>query len=403
MHILIISDAYPPMRTSCATQIYDLAQAFIEQSHQVSIIIPAYSQKASVEISNKDGPTIYSVRCFKTKDVGYIRRTLAEFINPFVIGLHLKRNQRFLDQKIDGIAWYSPTIFWGPLVKQLKTFFNCRAYLILRDIFPDWANDLGLIKSNFILYTFKWIAKFQYQQANLIGVQSPNNSEYLIKKYGINPIKTEVLWNWLSVIESRPTSIHISESKLANRTIFIYAGNLGKAQGCDSIFRLLEACQSISNIGFIFVGRGSEKQWLESSVNKVGISNCLFFDEIDNREIPSLFEQCHVGIFALDRRHRTQNIPGKFIDYLRSGMPVIGFINPGNDLIDLFNTHKLGLMFQDEKLSKEELAQQIRNFLLQIRDSNFKKNNKNIFNFYFNTEVAAKQIEKFLKTKIPQG
>ena len=149
MHILIISDAYPPMRTSCATQIYDLAQAFIEQSHQVSIIIPAYSQKASVEISNKDGPTIYSVRCFKTKDVGYIRRTLAEFINPFVIGLHLKRNQRFLDQKIDGIAWYSPTIFWGPLVKQLKTFFNCRAYLILRDIFPDWANDLGLIKSNF--------------------------------------------------------------------------------------------------------------------------------------------------------------------------------------------------------------------------------------------------------------
>ena len=212
-----------------------------------------------------------------------------------------------------------------------------------------------------------------------------------------------MLWNWLSVIESRPTSIHISESKLANRTIFIYAGNLGKAQGCDSIFRLLEACQSISNIGFIFVGRGSEKQWLESSVNKVGISNCLFFDEIDNREIPSLFEQCHVGIFALDRRHRTQNIPGKFIDYLRSGMPVIGFINPGNDLIDLFNTHKLGLMFQDEKLSKEELAQQIRNFLLQIRDSNFKKNNKNIFNFYFNTEVAAKQIEKFLKTKIPQG
>ena len=52
MHILIISDAYPPMRTSCATQIYDLAQAFIEQSHQVSIIIPAHSQKASVEISN---------------------------------------------------------------------------------------------------------------------------------------------------------------------------------------------------------------------------------------------------------------------------------------------------------------------------------------------------------------
>lgn len=397
MHILIISDAYPPMRTSCATQIYDLAQAFLELDHQVSIIIPTHSQKKSVEISNTDGPTVYSVRCFKTKDVGYARRTIAEFINPFIIGFHLKRNSSFTAQKIHGITWYSPTIFWGPLVKQLKRLFNCKAYLILRDIFPDWANDLGLIKSNFIFYVFKRIAILQYQQANLIGIQSPNNSEYLIRKYGINPLKIEVLWNWLSDIKSRPTSIHICKSKLANKTIFIYAGNLGKAQGCDSIFQLLMGCQSISNIGFVFVGRGSEKQWLERSVNKAGIANCLFFDEIDHKEIPSLFEQCHVGIFALDRRHQTQNIPGKFLDYLRSGMPVIGFINPGNDLIELFKTHKLGLLFEDNKLSKEELAQKISEFLLHVRDPSFRKNNKNTFNLYFNSEVAARQILNFFK------
>jgi len=61
----------------------------------------------------------------------------------------------------------------------------------------------------------------------------------------------------------------------------------------------------------------------------------LFYDEIDPDEIPGLYAQCHVGIVALDPRHKTHNIPGKFLSYMQSGLPVLASINPGNDLVEL--------------------------------------------------------------------
>ena len=393
MHILIISDAYPPMRTSCATQIYDLAQAFIEQSHQVSIIIPAYSQKASVEISNQDGLTIYSVRCFKTKDVGYIRRTLAEFVNPFVIGLHLKRNQRFLDQKIDGIAWYSPSIFWGPLVKELKTQFACKAYLILRDIFPDWAKDLGLIKSEIAFNLLKYIERFQYQQANCIGVQSPNNITYLKNNNIQLDMPIEVLWNWIGMTKSKPCSILISNSPLKGRKIFVYTGNLGIAQGIDFLLDLVLEFKDNIDIGFIFVGRGSEKPRLQEIVKKLNLQNVLIFDEIPVEEIVGLYEQCDFGLLTLDSRHQTHNIPGKFLSYMQANLPVFAIINPGNDLETIIKERKLGKSLN--ALNMKNLKIQVLD-LVQIK-SNGEFSNTSfdaVVNELFAPLIACQQIVK---------
>lgn len=362
MHILIISDAYPPMRTSCATQIYDLAQAFIEQGRQVSVIIPAHLQKKSVEISDADGPTVYAVRCFKTKDVGYAQRAMAEFINPFLIGFRLKRNPSFMSQKIDQIVWYSPTIFWGPLVKRLKTQFSCKSYLILRDIFPDWAKNLEAIKGELIYRGFRAIAHYQYAQADRIGVQSPNNLSYLVERLPNVASKIEVLWNWIGAPKNMPSNIDLAKTKLAGKYIFVYAGNMGVAQGVDQFIELAKAFNSRDDIGFLFLGRGSHKDSLERRFKEMGFQNALFFDEIDPAQLNSVYKQCHAGLISLDFRHETHNIPGKFLSYLHEGLPVIGFVNPGNDLIKLVDQWKVGVLFDEvsavnfEKLNAFEVG-----------------------------------------------
>ena len=381
MHILIISDAYPPMRTSCAIQIYDLAQAFIEQSHQVSIIIPAHSQKASVEISNKDGPTIYSVRCFKTKDVGYIRRTLAEFVNPFVIGLHLKRNQRFLDQKIDGIVWYSPSIFWGPLVKKLKAQFG-------------WAKDLGLIKSEIAFNLLKYIERLQYQQANCIGVQSPNNITYLKNNNIQLDMPIEVLWNWIGMTKSKPCSILISNSPLKGRKIFVYTGNLGIAQGIDFLLDLVLEFKDNIDIGFIFVGRGSEKPRLQEIVKKLNLQNVLIFDEIPVEEILGLYEQCDFGLLTLDSRHQTHNIPGKFLSYIQANLPVFAIINPGNDLETIIKERKLGKSLN--VLNMEDLKNQALDLVQMKLNGEFTNTSfEAVVTELFDPLIACQQMVKY--------
>lgn len=59
-------------------------------------------------------------------------------------------------------------------------------------------------------------------------------------------------------------------------------------------------------------------------------------------EIPGLYAQCHVGIVALDPRHKTHNLPGKFLSYMQAGLPVLASINPGNDLAELIQKKGLG-------------------------------------------------------------
>ena len=73
-----------------------------------------------------------------------------------------------------------------------------------------------------------------------------------------------------------------------------------------------------------------------------GLDNILIYDEIEPQEIHALYQQCDVGIISLDKRHKTHNIPGKFLSYMQSGLPVLAAINSGNDLEHIINSNKVG-------------------------------------------------------------
>ena len=88
-----------------------------------------------------------------------------------------------------------------------------------------------------------------------------------------------------------------------------------------------------NELGFLFIGRGSQFQKMRNIASEKSISNVLFYDQIENKKIMSLYRQCHYGIVILDRRHKTHNIPGKLLSYLHAGLPVFALVNPKNDLI----------------------------------------------------------------------
>jgi len=81
-----------------------------------------------------------------------------------------------------------------------------------------------------------------------------------------------------------------------------------------------------------------------------GLDNVVFHDEIDPTEIPGLYSQCHMGIVALDPRHKTHNIPGKFLSYMQAGLHVLASINPGNDLAELIQREGVGRVCTDHSV-----------------------------------------------------
>jgi len=76
-----------------------------------------------------------------------------------------------------------------------------------------------------------------------------------------------------------------------------------------------------------------------------GLTNTLFFNEVDSREMPGLLAQRHVGLLALDPRHKTHNITGKFLTYLLAGLPVLARVNAGTDLAYLIENEDVGRVY----------------------------------------------------------
>lgn len=397
MKLLLIADAFPPMRTSAAVHMHELTLELIEQGHEVTVIIPTASSDLPLRFDRVNQFRLVSVLTPKTKDVGYIRRTIAEFLSPYILYSRLKSNS-IINESFDGIIWYSPTIFFGPLISRLKRRYGCTAYLVLRDMFPDWAVDLGLMKKRLPYYFFKFVEYNQYKAANFIGIQAPGNLKYfnhrIFEKF---KTKVELLWTWVTPHNSTVAcSIDLTRTHLSGRKIFVYAGNMGVAQDFDLIMKLVELYKHQVEIGFVFIGRGSEVKRLKRVAVQQSLENILFCDEIDSTQIPALYTQCHVGLVALDPRHKSNNIPGKFLSYMESGLPVLAILNSGNDLVNVIGDNQVGVSYVGDDAAELKIKADSLLELLQ-NDQDISNRCKSLAHNLFSTEKAANQIISALK------
>jgi glycosyltransferase involved in cell wall biosynthesis len=359
VRIALIADAYPPMRTSGAVQIRDLAREFALQGHDVTVIVPSIGRTTPWTIETTGGVQVLRLAALSTKDTGYLRRTISEMLLPFTMWLGIRRSP-LRSVRWDATVWYSPSIFLGLLVGALKRSSNCRSYLVLRDIFPEWAVDMRILRKGLVYRFFKLVERYQYSVADIIGVQSSSNLAYLVGWENKPRRRLEVLHNWLAEAPSAGCRIAIVNTPLKGRNIFVYAGNMGVAQGMDMILDLAERLKRRPDIGFMFVGRGSEVPRLKALAGSRALDNVAFHDEIDPNEIPGLLAQCHVGIVALDPRHKTHNVPGKFLTYMQAGLPVLARINAGNDLAELIEKEGVGRVhIGDSVVSLQALAEEL--------------------------------------------
>lgn len=390
LRIALIADTFPPLRTSGAVQLRDLSREFARQGHELTVMLPAADLEEPWRLEEMDGIQVLRLKAPRTKDINYVRRTLGELLMPFFMRHNLQRSP-LGHEKWDGIVWYSPSIFHGPLVSSLKKASGCMGYLIIRDIFPEWAVDMGLMGRGLPYRFFDAVARYQYSVADVIGVQTQGNLGYFSQwqqKYGR---RLEVLQNWLGQPARMRCLIRLNETPLAGRKVFVYAGNMGVAQGMDILLDLAEKLLVRPDVGFLFVGRGSDAQRLKKSAESRGLTNVIFFDEIHPDEIPDLYSQCSIGIVALDPRHKSHNIPGKFLTYMQSGLPVLAKVNAGNDLAQLIREQGVGRVCEMHDV--DELQRQAE-ILLQEIDSvpDLPARCRALFQRQFSVEKTVRQI-----------
>jgi glycosyltransferase involved in cell wall biosynthesis len=391
VRLALITENFPPLRNSGAVQLRDLAREFVRQGHSLTVFLPSADLQVPWVLEEIDGVQHLRLKAPRTKDIGYVRRTLGEFVMPFAMLRHF-RDSPLASEHWDGVVWYAPSIFHGPLASALKKRSGCKGYLIIRDIFPEWAVDMGLLGRGLIYRFFDAVARYQYSVADVIGVQTPGNRGYF-DQWQQQPGRTlEVLQNWLDKPAHARCPIRVNETALAGRKVFVYAGNMGVAQGIDILLDLAKKFHHRKDVGFLFVGRGSDASRLKASAKDRKLDNVLFYDEIHPDEIPDLYSQCSAGIVALDPRHKSHNIPGKFLTYIQSGLPVLANVNAGNDLAKMIRAEQVGQVCESNQVA--ELLQLTDKLLTQIdsQADDLRDRCRSLFEREFAVDRTVRQI-----------
>ena len=391
MKLTIVCVFYPPINSSAAIQVNNLVDELANQGHSIEVITPDNSIKDSITYEKKKNIRILRFKNGKMTDISLFKRALNEFFMPFRIILTIL-NKSVNIQKSDGIIWWSPSIFFSPLVIFLKLKNKCRCYLILRDIFPKWAKDLKLIKNIFVYSFFNIFFNLQCLVADYIGVQAEGNKKFIPKNYFVKKTTIEVLNNWYTPnLRNNECEIDLSKTILKKKKVFIHAGNIGIAQGFNTIIKVAEKLKDNKNIGFLFIGRGSKFEMMKKLSKEKKLTNILFHNQISNSQIINLYKQCSYGLVLLDKRHTTHNIPGKMISYLHSGLPIFAIVNRNNNLISFVNKNNIG--FASFSFNENYLKNKIINLSnINFKDIELNNRCREIANKYFNTKKIAEQI-----------
>jgi len=344
MRVLLLVDSYLPSTKSSARLVHDLAVEFSRQGHDVRLAAPDDSLAGPVETSRIDGVDVLRVRSPRFKSAA---RPLRGFHEARLSSLLWRRGKRFFrEHPCDLVVYYSPTIFFGPLVRRLKKLWGASSYLILRDIFPQWAVDAGVLRRGRLPWRyFRRMELLQYDVADRIGVQSPANLAYFDEQGWSGKYKLEVLWHWSpSKHEGLPRTCLRDTLGLAGKTVFFYGGNIGVAQDMDNVIRLASSLTDRPDAHFLLVGEGSEVARLKESVRSLGLTNVEFHPPLDQARYLATLSEFDIGLITLDAGLKTQNFPGKMLGYMYFALPTLASINAGNDLRQVIERNQAGLV-----------------------------------------------------------
>ncbi|MCQ2429229.1 MAG: glycosyltransferase family 4 protein [Clostridia bacterium] len=329
----------------------DLLHEFRRNGHEVFVVCAKRDDDFSpTEAENEDGCRIVRVAIGKNKKANAVRKGLTTVCLPLKYRKTIKRF--YGDVRFDLILYPTPPVTAAGVVRYVKKRDGARTYLLLRDIFPQNAVDLGMMKKTgpkSILYRyFRRKEKQLYAVSDRIGCMSQANFDYIIEHNPqVDPSVVEICPNAVKV---QPVLLNDREkldmrSKYgipADKKVFVYGGNLGKPQGIPFLIDCLRAGKDNDRAFFLVVGDGTEYRQLEAFFNEESPANMKLLKRLPKDDYDRLVAACDVGLIFLDHRFTIPNFPSRLLSYLQAGLPVLACTDTATDIGTVITEGKLG-------------------------------------------------------------
>ena len=370
--------AFPDMRKN--SNLYtDLVEEFNDNGHNVYVAaLLEKKNNKNTFIEKINGINIVRVKCGDMFNVNLVRKgiTTISLPNKFKQAI----NKYFNNIKFDLVIYPTPPITFAPVVKYIKKRDKCKSYLILRDIFPQNARDLGLMNNNLLFNYFRKKEQQLYNLSDYIGCMSRGNIKYVLKHNNIDESKLEILYNWKKIDYATKNDVFDYKKKygLKNNFVAIFGGNIGLPQELEFLLELVGEYKNRDDIIFLIIGKGTEKGKIVNIAKDKKLTNVMIKDNISRDDYRNLIKQCDIGLINLNRNFTIPNMPSKLIGYFEAGIPILASTDKNTDLRGFLQETKTGLwsetgdlegyksnfekLLNDEKL-REELGKNGRKFL----------------------------------------
>lgn len=316
----------------------DLMRKFRDEGHRVYIVSPVERRFGLPTALKKiDGVHILNVKTLNVQKTNVVEKG----IGTLLLEMQFKKAiKKYLDRiSFDLILYSTPPITLNNVVNFLKDN-NPQAitYLLLKDIFPQNAVDLGMFSKNSLFYKMFRRKEIQlYKKSDYIGCMSPANVDFVLKHNPfISKEKVELAPNSLELVIKEGLcdrkTIRLKYKLPINKPIFIYGGNLGKPQGIDFLIRCLEANKDRPDCHFLIVGNGTEYKKIESWYKQTKPKSVSLYARLPKEDYDLLVQSCDVGLVFLDHRFLIPNFPSRLLSYLEYKMPIIAATDIHSDM-----------------------------------------------------------------------
>ena len=320
----------------------DLLRYFRDAGHSVYTISP-YEKRTGLQTAyeEKNGIHMLHVRTGNvTGMVSLIEKGLAQLsIEPIFIKAIKKY---YSNVKFDLVMYSTPPITFCNAIEYVKRRDNAKTYLLLKDIFPQNAVDIGMMSKSGIkghLYKFfRNKEKKLYGLSDYIGCMSPANVEYVKQNNPeIDNYRVEVCPNCIEVVdksinEEERRSIRKKYDIPLEKRVFVYGGNLGKPQGIDFLIECLHSQENSKDNYFLIVGDGTEYGKIEEFVKSSNQNNIRLMKRLPQEDYDTMVGACDVVMIFLDHRFTIPNFPSRVLSYMQAKIPVLACTDSNTDI-----------------------------------------------------------------------
>ena len=390
MHILFLTDNFPPEGNAPATRTYEHAREWVKLGHKVTIITGAPNfpegkvfdgyKNSWFTKETIDGIEVRRVKTYITANEGFIKRIL-DFVSfmftSFIAGLFVK--------KPDVIIGTSPQFFtavsaWALSAVRFKPFV-----FELRDIWPASITAVGAMQESFAIRMLEKLEMFLYRRADLIISVTHAFKRELIGR-GVNANKIEVVLNGVDLSKYQPAC---KDAELANKYglngkfVAGYIGTHGLAHSLETLVEAAEILKDRSDIVFLFAGGGAGSDLVKDLVKEKSLDNVVVMGRQDKALMPRIWSLCDLSLVHLKNVPLFKSvIPSKIFESMGMGIPILIGV-PKGEATEIVESANAGVVINPE--DSTSIANEI---LVMADDTNI------LHNFQQASKSAASQFDR---------